>query len=184
MSAMEFPKDLDFSDRNKRKKKKSARKFRKYLDTKGRLLGKARETYQEVIKQRVPHWAIAAAARIGQLFQNFSGALYTAPVPKPAIPPALRSKSAREDFMMAFTDAYCERLEDKATPLEKKAVDGLAVCLRRSTELSWYNEWSELCEAELNQIKPAEYPIASEIRAKPGYVSFRGIEAKPIKEIN
>ena len=34
-----------------------------------------------------------------------------------------------------------------------------------------FNEWSQLCEAELNQIKPVEYPLASEIRAQPGYVS-------------
>ena len=34
-----------------------------------------------------------------------------------------------------------------------------------------YDEWSQLCEAELNQLKPVEYPIASEIRAQPGYQS-------------
>ena len=82
-----------------------------------------------------------------------------------------------------FTDTYCDTLEDKASPLEKKAVEGLATCLKKSTELSWYNEWSSLCEAELNQIKPAEYPIASEIRAKPAYVTFRVDRADVIAEV-
>jgi hypothetical protein len=50
-------------------------------------------------------------------------------------------------------------------------VQGLDACLTKSTELSWYNEWSQLCEQELNQIKPAEYPMASEVRPEPGYLS-------------
>ena len=60
-------------------------------------------------------------------------------------------------------------MTDKAEPLENKAIEGLSVCLNKSTELNWFNEWSKLCEAELNQIKPGEYPLASEIRAEPGY---------------
>jgi tetratricopeptide (TPR) repeat protein len=185
MLEVEFPKNLDFSERNQRRLRDSQRRFRRYLDTKGKRLEKARRAYQDVIKQRVPHWAIAAAARIGQLFQNFAGALYTAPVPKPNIPPQLRrSREAREEFMMVFTDTYCDTLEVKARPLEDKAEQGLAACLSRSTELSWYNEWSKLCEAELNQINAVKYPVAAEIRAEPGYVSMDSIKARPITEIN
>lgn len=169
--ALEFPTDLDFSESDARRKQASLRAFRKYLDTKGKLLERARQSYQETIQLRESDLAIAAAARIGQLFQNFADALYTAPVPKPAIPPALRSGAAREEFLTAFSDAYCDTLEDKARPLEEKAVQGLDACLTKSTELSWYNEWSQLCEQELNQIKPAEYPMASEVRPEPGYLS-------------
>jgi hypothetical protein len=70
-----------------------------------------------------------------------------------------------------FHDSYCDALTDAAEPLEAKAVQGLGTCLSKSTELSWFNEWSGLCEAELNQIKPAEYPLAAEIRAEPGYAA-------------
>ena len=77
----------------------------------------------------------------------------------------------QEEFEQFFHDAYCDAMIDKAEPLENKAIEGLSVCLNKSTELSWFNEWSPLCEAELNQIKPAEYPLASEIRAQPGYVA-------------
>ena len=184
---VKFPKGLDFSAGKDKKQKKRAEKskkaFGKYLVDKGTKLGKTRAAYQDVIKLKVAHWAIAAAARVGQLFQNFADALYTAPIPKPPIPKALYSRDAKEEFVQMFTDTYCDTLEDKASPLEKKAVDGLATCLKKSTQLSWYNEWSSLCEKELNQIKPAEYPIASEVRAKPGYVSFRTDRAKVITEI-
>ena len=59
-------------------------------------------------------------------------------------------------------------MTDQAEPLEAKAIEGLSICLDKSTELSWFNEWSQLCEAELNQLKPVEYPLASEIRAAAG----------------
>ena len=184
---VKFPRGLDFSGgkskKQKAKKKKSEKAFGKYLEDKGKKLAKTREVYQDVIKLKVAHWAIASSARIGQLFQNFADALYTAPVPKPPIPKSLYSKDAKDEFVQMFTDTYCDTLEDKASPLERKAIEGLATCLSKSTELSWYNEWSSLCEAELNQIKPAEYPIASEIRAKPGYVSFRTDRADVITEV-
>jgi len=119
------------------------------------------------------------------LFQNFAGALYTAPVPKPNIPPQFRrSREAREEFMTAFTDTYCDTLEDKARPLEVKAEEGLSACLNRSTELSWYNEWSKLCETELNQINAVKWPVAAEIRPEPDYVSLHPIRARPITEVN
>jgi hypothetical protein len=198
---VKFPRNLDFSEgsakdkKQKKKAEKSKKEFAKYLENKGKLLNNTSEVYQDVIKLKVAHWAIAAAARIGQLYQNFADALYTAPVPKPpldsfmasmkaqGVPRHLITDDMKEDFVMKFTDTYCDTLEDKAQPLEVKAVQGLDTCLSKSTELSWYNEWSSLCEAELNQIKPAEYPIASEIRAKPGYVSFKTDRAGVITEI-
>ena len=184
---VKFPKNLDFSEgktpAQKKKVEASKKAFGKYLEDKGNKLGQTREVYADVIKLKVAHWAIAASARIGQLFQNFADALYTAPVPAPPMPKALTRKEDKEDFIMMFTDTYCDTLEDKAAPLESKALEGLATCLGKSTELSWYNSWSKLCEAELNQIKPAEYPLAAEIRAEPGYVSFKTDRAKPITEI-
>ena len=196
---VKFPKNLDFSQgktpAQKKKVEKSKKEFAKYLENKGQQLGETRQVYSDVIQLKVAHWAIAASARIGQLFQNFADALYTAPVPKPpldaffaelkkqGVPKHLVPKDVQEDFVMNFTDTYCDTLEDKARPLEGKALQGLETCLSKSTELSWYNSWSKLCEAELNQIKPSEYPLAAEIRAEPGYVSFKTDRSKPITEI-
>ncbi|MBW2731978.1 MAG: tetratricopeptide repeat protein [Deltaproteobacteria bacterium] len=182
---VKFPTGLDFSKskRNKKKLKKSLKRFAKYLTNKGKLLNNTRLIYQDVIKMKQAHWAIAGAARIGQLYQQFADALYTASVPKTEVPKALRTRDQREEYLLTFTDAYCDALQDKARPAENKAVQGLTFCLNKSTELSWYNTWSGLCERELNQIKPAQFPLATEIRAKPGYLTVRPAAAALQTEI-
>ena len=88
-----------------------------------------------------------------------------------------------DEFKQTYYDAYCDAMTDKAEPLESKAIEGLKTCLDTSTRLSWFNEWSALCEAELNQIKPTEYPLASEIRGQPGYYDKRSDAAPLITEI-
>ena len=138
------------------------------LKAKTTTLDTALKIYQGVILYKQAHWAIAASARIGQLFQDFSNQLFTAPVPKA---PTAPSGYPQDEFDQFFHDAYCDQMVDKAEPLESKAIEGLGTCLNKSTELSWFNEWSQLCEAELNQIKPGDFPVAAEIRAEPGYSS-------------
>jgi len=165
-----FPRKLDFSSRHKRR---SERVFLRYLKGKDAGLTAARKAYQDVIKMQDAHWAIAASARIGQLFQNFADALYTAPIPIPPIPRSLTRKADRLAFAETFNDAYCMRFEDVARPLEEKAEQGFTTCLRKSTQLSWYSQWSRLCEAELNQIKPWDHPLATEIRSAPTWVALR-----------
>jgi hypothetical protein len=129
---------------------------------------------------REPHHAIAASARIGQLYQEFADALFTAPVPQPPVPPALAGNpEARKEFVELFRTSYCDALTDEAGPLAKKAEQGLKACLNTARDLSWYNEWSSFCEAELHQLQPVTYPLASEIRAQPGYVSLRADRAGP-----
>jgi tetratricopeptide (TPR) repeat protein len=179
---VEFPRDLDFSASDRGRLERSKRSFARYLDDKGRQLGRAREIYQEAIKVKAPGLAIASAARIGQLFQNFADALYTAPIPRPPVPAGL-SPSQRRIFIETFIDQYCEKLEAEAGKLEAKAVEGLDTCLRESTRLSWYNEWSSLCEAELNQINPFVYRLASEIRAEPRHASARVARARLVSQV-
>ena len=52
------------------------------------------------------------------------------------------------------------------------------MCLSKSTELGWFSEWSTLCERELGQIKPEDFPTASELRGDPDQVA-PVIEAEP-----
>jgi tetratricopeptide (TPR) repeat protein len=181
---VQIPERLDFSEptpemgpgRAKAQKKKveeSKKKFAEYIKAKTKSLEAAQKSYQAVIlfaktTPTAAHWAIAAAARIGQLFQDFSGQLYTAPVPKAGTAP---SGLEQAEWEQLFHDAYCDQMVDYGDKFEAKAIEGLGTCLNKSTELSWFNEWSGLCEAELNQIKPNEYPLASEIRAQPGYAA-------------
>ena len=188
---MKVPEKLDFTPvdtysskakqaKDKKRLDDSIKRFTGWLEGKTKQIELSQKMFQSVILFKQAHWAIAAAARIGQVFQDFSGQLYTAPIPKAPKPP----EGINEDeFNQNFVDAYCDAMTDKAEPLEKKAIEGLSVCLNKSTELSWFNEWSQLCEGELNQIKPSEYPLASEIRAQPGYSDRRPDAAPMITEM-
>ena len=90
---------------------------------------------------------------------------------------------ARRDFLETYADTYCTDLEKIAIPLENKAVQGLKACTRKATELPWYNEWSRLCERELNQLKPGSSFMASEIRARPGYLALRPTRSRLITRV-
>jgi tetratricopeptide (TPR) repeat protein len=153
----------------------SQKKLAAWLDEKTRELDHARQKYESVILMKQAHWAIAAAARVGQMFQTFAAQLNASPVP-PAPPPprGVDPKQWKEDFKNAF----CDQLATHVGKLEDKAEDALRVCLDKSTSLSWFNEWSSLCEAELHQMKPQSCAIASELRAEPRYVSI-GLDRAP-----
>jgi hypothetical protein len=108
-------------------------------------------------------WAIASSARIGQLYSDFVGQLYTAEIPK--------DLKVQDEWGNRPQEIFCDALVDKAEPIELKAVEGFDTCLKAATDYSWYNEWSRLCEKELNQMKPSEYPLSSEVKPEAGYVS-------------
>src|SRR5579871_7946 len=183
---VKFPQNLDFSRPSAsdsprhqaataRKLEDSKRRFAAYLDDKAKRLEASRAAYLEVFEQRQAQWTIAAAARIGQLHQDFAGQLYTAPIP--ADLPEVDAWGNRP------RDLYCDALEDEAGKVEAKATEGFSSCLTAATERSWYNEWSRLCERELNQIAPAQFPLSAELRPETGYVPLV-LTAAPIEPMS
>ena len=162
--AVEFPEKLDFSERNSRKKADSEKRFKKFMGEKEKQGGRANDMYKGVreIKGGGAAWAIAGAARIGQISQNAADALYTAEVPRD-----VRTGQYAEEGW----DAYCDALTTAATPLEERSVAGFSSCLETSTSLNWFNKWSKLCERELGQIRPQDFPTASEVHAEPSSVA-------------
>jgi tetratricopeptide (TPR) repeat protein len=177
-----FPEGLDFQTPSqydsarkqavtKKKMDESVKKFTAYLDEKSKQLEKARNMYLDVFKMKQAQWTIASAARVGQIYQDFAGQLYTAEIPK--------DLKDVDQWGNQPKQIYCDQLEDKAEPIEGKAVDGFEKCLQAATDQSWYNEWSRLCERELNQMKPSEYPLSSEVKPEAGYVST-AMSATPV----
>jgi hypothetical protein len=162
--AVKFPDKLDFSERNAKKKKDSEKRFKKFMAEKEKEGNRANEMYMGVrnITGGGAAWAIASAARIGQISQNAADALYTAEVPRD-----LRSGPYAEDAW----DAYCDTLTTMAGPLEERSVAGFGKCLETSTALNWFSQWSRLCERELGQIRPQDFPTASEVHAEPEQVA-------------
>ncbi len=171
---IKFPEGLDFqqpsqydnkkkAEAKKKKAEESGKKFTAYLDEKAKALDKARDQYLDVFGMKQAQWTIASAARVGQLYTDFVGQLYTAEIPK--------DLKEQDEWGNRPREIFCDALVDKAEPIENKAVEGFEKCLKAATDYSWYNEWSRLCERELNQMKPSEYPLSSEVKPEAGYVS-------------
>jgi len=157
---IKFPTGLNFDPAKPKEVEKSNKKFEAWLKEKAAAGGKASAGYFKQIQEiKDPQNAIAAAARIGQISQNTADALYTAEVP---------------EFLRKYeeaVDAYCDRLIEVAEPLDNTTLDGFGTCLKVSTDMGWFSSWSKLCERELGQIKPEDFPTASELRATPDEVA-------------
>jgi TolA-binding protein len=162
--ALDFPTGLDFDPRNERKAEQSKKRFFEWLERKRKMAERAVTRYRQIadIRGGGQAWRIAAAARVGQIFQNFADGLYTAEIPRD-----VRTGPYAEDAV----DAYCDQLTTEAGPLENESVSAFGFCLDRSTELNWFNDWSKLCERELGQIRPAEFPTAAEVHAEANLVA-------------
>ena len=157
---IKFPAGMNFDPAKPKETEKSKKRFDAWLEDKRKVGGKASTGYQKLIFEiKDPANAIAAAARIGQISQNFADALYTAEIPA---------------FIRPYeeaVDAYCEQLETVAEPLDNTSLEAFGACLKNSTDFGWFSSWSKLCERELGQIKPEDFPTASELRSEPDEVA-------------
>lgn len=190
---VKFPEGLHFQAPNqwdtprqqKDKKKRfdeDMKKFMGYLTDKAKLAealagpsADKKGAYDRVIDMKVPHWLIAASARIGHVWANFVDQLYTAEIPK--------DLKEVDQWGVRQREIFCDTLVDKAEPIEGKAIQGYDLCLKGATKESWFNEWSALCEQELNQMQPTEYPLAAEAKPEPGYSSTLMTPAAVVSEL-
>jgi tetratricopeptide (TPR) repeat protein len=161
---LKFPQGLNFDPRPEMKAiaAKSNKRFTEWVTQKTKVGGVAKTKYNAVFAVKDNADSITAAARIGQISQDFSDALFTA-----EIPTNVRTGSYAQDA----TDAYCDKLQEVADPLEATSLEAYGTCLSKSTELGWFSDWSKLCERELGQIRPEEYPTTSELRSDPNQVA-------------
>ncbi len=190
---VEFPEGLHFQAPGKfdsprkakekeKRNKEDQKKFKAYLDSKSKLAARLsgssadkKGAYDAVVDFKSAHWTIAAAARVGQVWANFVDQLYTAEIPKDL-------KDA-DEWGVNQREIFCDTLVDTAEPIETKAVGAYGLCLKAATQESWFNEWSTLCEQELNQMQPSEYPLAAEAKPEPGYVSTPMMPAPVLLEL-
>jgi TolA-binding protein len=166
----------------RKKYEAEAKVLKAYLDKKSRLAealaGPNPETkgiYDRVLDFRVADWTIAALARMGQVWANYANQLSTAPIP--------RWLKQDDEWGRSPRDLYCDQLDEVADRLEDKALDGYTLCLRAAQQQSRFDVWSSMCEAELNQLRPNDFPTAGEIRPQPGYAPVMMSPAGVITEL-
>jgi hypothetical protein len=133
------------------------KEFQPWMKRKDERRAAAEKLYLDVVAEDVPEWEIAAAARVGDMYRQFMKALYDAPIDP--------SVSGDQELV----DIYRDALDQAAEPYRESAVKAFQHCLSESTKNTWFNEWSQSCETQLNSLDPRSYPISDELRAQPSY---------------
>jgi hypothetical protein len=159
---IKFPEGMNFDPQKPKTVEKSKKRFADWLKKKSQVGAKVDAMYKEILNGNSAAWAIAAAARMGQIPQNFADGLYRAEVPAIA-----RTGPYAEDLYFA----YCGALEDEAKPLEQRSIAAFTFCLEETTKRNWFNQWARLCEEELGQINPQDFPAALEVHGEPDSVA-------------
>ena len=168
---IKFPANLNFGDGSpgqKALKDKAQKRFSEWLEGKTKSSVTVAAKYAKVLEIKDAANSIAAAARLGQISQDFSDQLFTAEIPKDVRAPQIIDGY---DVAQDKVDAYCDALNSAAEPLAARSLEAFGTCLSKSTELGWFSDWSKLCERELGQIKPEEFPTASEVRGSSNAVA-------------
>lgn len=123
---------------------------KKRLDAKTQMLGSIEKSYTEVLSFGSADWGICALNRIGLGYTDFARNLFDAP-----IPPGLD---------MDQQDLYRTLLEEKAFPLEEKAIEAFEKALDKSYELSVYNSCTIEAQDQLLKFKPNAFGKIHEVR--------------------
>lgn len=148
-------KGMQLKVRPYRNVKKFIKEMTKKIKKKSEIAVRARAVFLEVISYKSPTWAIAALARIGQIFEELSDEIYNIPAPK----------SFDEEQVEIFKGAMAERAEAPRA----KAKESFELCLGKASELKWFNKWSDLAERRLAVLMPGKYRYNAERRAQPDH---------------
>ncbi len=147
-------------ERAVKRESESRKRFVDWRDRKVALGKELRDRYAAVRKSASPHWILAAAARTALVHRNYADQLYRAPIPE-----TIRTEDEK--------DAYCDALAQIADPELAVAKESLRYCLARSTEFQYFNEFSRMCEEELQQSDADEFPATNELFGTSAYTDSR-----------
>jgi tetratricopeptide (TPR) repeat protein len=136
--------------------------WKAYLDLKVRLatfpkdrglkekkLDDLQKAYTEVLNLGAGEWGIAAVTRIGLGYVDFAQTLTDVPAPK--------------KFDEDQKEIFRQQLEEKAQPLEDKAIEAFESALTTAYKLSIYSEWTLLAQERINKYRPGAYPKVREV---------------------
>lgn len=102
--------------------------------------------YLELLQLGHGDYGIAALVRMGQVYQHLSSAIFETPCPR-----------RLNDDQCGI---YQAGLQEKALPLEEKAIDAFEKAVSKAYELGLYNNWLQGALAALKKYAPNRYPDA------------------------
>ena len=146
----------DYKSFSKIKISGTGKRLEKSLGKKADALDKAEKSYRKVVGFKHAEWQVASLYRIGELYMEFAKSLMEAPVPRKL------TESQR--------DAYRQLLQEKAVPIEDKAVDGFSKCLIQAFKFSIYSDWTQKTLTALNRLRPSEYMFNAELISESSFV--------------
>ncbi|MEZ4408914.1 MAG: hypothetical protein R3A52_20955 [Polyangiales bacterium] len=149
----------------------NTRTFTPYIQNRMQLVEQATRLYTNVIEMHVPNWEIAGAYRLANMYYQFAVTIRTAPVP-----PDIQRNAE-------LLDAWNVVRDERTQPFVNTASTGFQACIQRATQVHWFNEWSQSCERELNEIDRNRFPLADEIRVQPTLVFSRPVASRPVYEL-
>jgi tetratricopeptide (TPR) repeat protein len=135
--------------------------LKKRLEEKGKALNTAQEVYFEIFqKMKSPRWASAAAYRVGNMYDKFYQSIRDLPLPK-----GLNEQQKME---------YRFFLDERAAPVQEKAVSAYSRARKVALELRAYNEWSRKSADKISDLRSAKYPITSQegVTSDHGQIKF------------
>jgi tetratricopeptide (TPR) repeat protein len=123
--------------------------IKKDLAVKLKKIQEVEKAYTEVLAIGSGEYGIAALTRIGLAYADFAQNFLDSPDPK----------GLDEEQL----EMYRSELENRAFPLEEKAIEALEKALSKSYELNVYNEWTLLAQEQINRYRPGTYGNVKEV---------------------
>lgn len=169
-----------------------------WLERKRQALVAAEQAYNEIAPLEIPQWQIAAAARIGEMYQTIVDQMRGSPIPTEienddelygiyvdALEGALNGSGPGPDGR-PFTADDVACTPDSQEPQcvnspVRQAMSKFEFCLTLATRVRWFNEFSQQCEVQLNRLDAARYPLAAELRGTASFVQDQIAHPEPVE---
>lgn len=128
------------------------KKLERLMNQKAEMLKELTKRYVAVVAIGDPGMAIAALYKIGMCYQLFADTLFQAPVPP--------------EFDEEMTEIYQFELQDRAFPIEEKAMQGFQKALEEAKDKGVDNEWVDRTKQALDRYNPGAFEVTVRGREK------------------
>jgi len=144
--------------------------LKKRLEEKGKKLNEAQEAYFEINDTKSPIWASAASYRIGEMYGQFYQGIYDLPLPQGL------NEQQKMDYRMF--------LDERAAPIQEKAVEAYRNAWQLALDLRAYNEWSRRSAEKISELESESFPITGQKGVESGHGRIRFYTPKPVSDFD